>query len=59
MLNKELLTKILSENNWGIFLKGSPLEEMSTNVGVMYKINEVDVDKIVDSYNAHLNEPIE
>ncbi len=59
MINKELLIKILNENNWGVFLKGSPLEEMSTNVGVMYKVNEIDIDKIVDAYNNHLEEPME
>ena len=37
MLSKELLVKVLSENNWGVYLKSSPLEEMSTtNVGMIY-----------------------
>jgi hypothetical protein len=60
MLNKELLIKVLSQNNWGIFLKSSPLEEMSTtNVGKMYKINEVDVDHLVEEYNSILDQPEE
>ena len=60
MLNKELLMKVLSEHNWGVYLKSSPLQEMSTsNVGVMYKINEVDADSLVEEYNTLLEKPEE
>ena len=60
MLNKELLLKVLSEHNWGIYLKSSPLEEMSTtNVGKIYKINEVDADNLVEEYNKLLEKPEE
>ena len=60
MLNKELLIKVLSEHNWGIFLKSSPLQEMSTsNVGMIYKINEIDIDSVVDGYNTLLEQPEE
>ena len=60
MLNKELLIKVPSQNNWGIYLKSSPLEEISTaNVGKMYKINEVDVDHLVEEYNRNLDQPEE
>mgnify|MGYP003154777096 FL=1 len=60
MLNKELLIKVLSEHNWGVYLKSSPLQEMSTsNVGVMYKINEVDADSLVEEYNKLLEKPEE
>jgi len=31
MLNKKMLEKILTENSWGIYLKGRPLEEVPTN----------------------------
>ena len=56
MLNKELLIKVLSEHNWGIFLKSSPLQEMSTsNVGMIYKINEIDIDSVVNEYNTMLD----
>ena len=55
MLNKELLIKVLSEHNWGVFLKSSPLQEMSTsNVGMIYKINEIDIDNVVNEYNNML-----
>jgi|TARA_R100000808_G_C2155153_1_gene166934 hypothetical protein len=48
--------KVLSEHNWGVFLKSSPLQEMSTsNVGMIYKINEIDVDSVVKEYNAMLD----
>ena len=60
MLIKELLIKVLSEHNWGVYLKSSPLQEMSTsNVGVMYKINEVDADSLVEEYNKLLEQPEE
>lgn len=60
MLNKELLIKVLSEHNWGIFLKSSPLQEMSTsNVGMIYKINEIDIDSVVNEYNTLLEQPEE
>lgn len=55
MLSKELLIKVLNEHNWGIFLKSSPLQEMSTsNVGMIYKINEIDIDNVVKAYNDML-----
>ena len=60
MLIKELMIKVLSEHNWGVYLKSSPLQEMSTsNVGVMYKINEVDADSLVEEYNKLLEQPEE
>tara|TARA_R110000824_G_scaffold336075_4_gene522612 strand:- start:1547 stop:1756 length:210 start_codon:yes stop_codon:yes gene_type:complete len=54
MLEKKALEKILAENSWGIYLKGRPLEEIPTNVGVIYKICEVSVEKLVDEYNEYL-----
>ena len=59
-LNKELLMKVLNEHNWGIYLKSKPLEEMSTtNLGIMYHINEVEVDNLIEEYNANLETPEE
>tara|TARA_R110002020_G_scaffold138354_2_gene308272 strand:+ start:662 stop:805 length:144 start_codon:yes stop_codon:yes gene_type:complete len=38
-----------------MFLKSSPLQEMSTsNVGMIYKINEIDIDNVVKEYNNML-----
>ena len=54
MLNKKLLEKVLTENRWGIYLKGKPLEEVPTNVGMIYKICEIQIDKLVDEYNLTL-----
>ena len=54
MLERKALEKVLTENSWGLYLKGRPLEEINTNVGVIYKICEVSVEKLVDSYNSHL-----
>tara|TARA_Y100001973_G_C4913210_1_gene192913 strand:- start:151 stop:294 length:144 start_codon:yes stop_codon:yes gene_type:complete len=39
-----------------MFLKSSPLQEMSTsNVGMIYKINEIDIDNVVKAYNDMLD----
>lgn len=54
MLERKALEKVLTENSWGLYLKGRPLEEINTNVGVIYKICEVSLEKLVDSYNSHL-----
>ncbi len=54
MLEKKVIEKILAENSWGLYLKGRPLEEINTNVGVIYKICEVSVEKLIDEYNKYL-----
>ena len=59
MINKELMMRILSRNNVGFYHKGKPLEEIPSNVGMMYKINEVEADKIIEDYNANLESPTE
>ena len=51
MIVKELLQKILSENSWGLYTKERPLEELPSNVGKMWKKNEVDLDQLVFEYN--------
>jgi hypothetical protein len=59
VINKELLIQILNENNWGLYLKSNPLEEMSANVGKIYKINDIEVDKLIEEYNSHFTSPEE
>ena len=59
MINKELIVKILNEKGWGIFLKSNPLEEMPSSLGKMYKVNEVDIDRMIEEYNSHLESPQE
>ena len=54
MINKKILERVLTENSWGIYLKAKPLEEVPTNVGMIYKICEVQIDKLVDNYNLTL-----
>jgi|TARA_A100001391_G_scaffold204861_1_gene202193 hypothetical protein len=54
LIDKKVLEKILIENSWGLYLKGRPLEEINTNVGVIYKICEVSIEKLVDEYNSHI-----
>jgi|TARA_R100001443_G_scaffold19829_2_gene31640 hypothetical protein len=54
LIDKKILEKILTENSWGLYLKGRPLEEINTNVGVIYKICEVSIEKLVEGYNSYL-----
>ena len=38
----ELLSKVLSKNEWGIYFKGEPIEGFPTQDGMrVYKVNEV------------------
>ena len=53
MINKELLIKILNENHIGLYLRSRPLEELPASNGVLYKVNDVDVDNVIDEYNSH------
>ena len=59
MINKELLIKILNENHIGLYLRSRPLEELPASNGVLYKVNDVDVDSVVDEYNSHFASPTE
>ena len=57
MIVKELLIKILNENHIGLYYKSRPLEELTANNGVLYKVNEIDVDNLIDEYNSHFESP--
>tara|TARA_R110002020_G_scaffold88323_2_gene217009 strand:- start:752 stop:1162 length:411 start_codon:yes stop_codon:yes gene_type:complete len=46
----ELLSKVLSKNEWGIFFKGEPMEGFPTQDGMrVYRVNEVSSDKLFDA----------
>ena len=46
----ELLSKVLSDNEWGIFFKGEPIEGFPTQDGMrVYKVNEVSSDRLFDA----------
>ena len=41
---------MLSDNEWGIFFKGEPIERYPTQDGMkMYKVNEVASDRLYDA----------
>ena len=49
----ELLSRILSKNEWGIFFKGEPIEGFPTQDGIkMYKVNEVAPDRLFDALKS-------
>ena len=46
----EVLSRVLSRNEWGIFFKGEPMEGFPTQDGMkMYKVNEVALDRLYDA----------
>ena len=50
MKKHEMLSKILSENEWGLFFKGEPIEGFPTQDGMrVYRVNEVSPDKLFDA----------
>ena len=46
----ELLSKVLSENEWGIYFKGEPIEGFPTQDGMrVYRVNEVSSERLFDA----------
>ena len=46
----ELLTKVLSKNDWGIYFKGEPIEGFPTQDGMrVYRVNEIAPDTLYDA----------
>jgi len=53
----EILSRILSKNEWGIFFKGEPIEGFPTQDGMkMYKVNEVASDRLFDAIEKEITE---
>ena len=53
----EILSRILSKNEWGIFFKGEPIEGFPTQDGMkMYKVNEVASDRFFDAIEKEITE---
>ena len=53
----ELISKVLSKNDWGVFFKAEPLQDCPVQEGAkMYKVNEVSVDRLYDALKQTLNE---
>jgi hypothetical protein len=53
----EILSKILSENEWGIFFKGEPIEGFPTQDGMrVYRVNEITTDRLYDAIDNELKQ---
>ena len=53
----KIISDILSENEWGIFFKGTPLQELPIQEGAkMYKVNEVNSDRLYDAIESKMKE---
>tara|TARA_R110002020_G_scaffold349892_2_gene563347 strand:+ start:63 stop:488 length:426 start_codon:yes stop_codon:yes gene_type:complete len=52
-----LISRILTENDWGVFFKGEPMEGYPTQDGVkMYKVNEITADRLYDAIDNTLQQ---
>ena len=52
----EILSKVLSKNEWGVFFKGEPLQQLPIQDGAkMYKVNEVSTDRFYDEIKKAVN----
>ena len=53
----EILSRVLSKNEWGIFFKGEPMEGFPTQDGMkMYKVNEVALDRLYDAVEKEITQ---
>ena len=53
----EILSKVLAKNEWGVFYKSNPLEIHPVQDGTkMYKVNEIDSDKLYDEIDNVIRE---
>ena len=58
----DILSEVLSKNDWGVYFKAEPLEKLSCSGGSyedgakMYRVNEIDKDRLYDAINSTLNE---
>ncbi len=53
----EILSRVLSKNEWGIFFKGEPIEGFPTQDGVkMYKVNEVALERLYDAVEKEITQ---
>ena len=53
----EILSRVLSKNEWGIFFRGEPIESFPTQDGMkMYKVNEVALDRLHDAVEKEITQ---
>ena len=53
----EILSKVLSRNEWGIFFKGEPIEGFPTQDGMkVYKVNEIASDRLFDAIEKEITQ---
>ena len=53
----KIISKVLSDNEWGIYFKGEPLQELPVQEGAkIYKVNEVNSDRLYDAIESKMRE---
>ena len=51
-LVKQIVTKALSDNNWGLYLKSDPLTKVPIQEGTsMFKVTDVEIDELLNAIN--------
>ena len=54
---KHLIVEVLKKNDWGVFFKGEPITSLPVQDNdKIYKVNEVAVDKLLDSIDDFIGE---
>ena len=57
---KEIILKILQRNNWGIYFKGKPLQELPVSgESSMYRVNSVRDESVRDAISEELSSIID
>ena len=56
----EVILKVLSSNQWGLFHKTDPLEKLKVqDAPDMYRVNEVSVADFISEFNKAMEESLE
>jgi hypothetical protein len=53
----DIIVKILSSNDWGLYFKGDPIVSLPVNQGEkVFKVNDVTLEELHNSLNANMNQ---
>ena len=56
----EIILKILSRNQWGLYYRPDPLEKLKVQEGSdMYRISEVSITDFISQFDKAVNESLE
>ena len=54
---KQLIEEVLNKNDWGIYFKAEPITSLPVqDKSKMYKVNDVTIDRLMDSIDEVINQ---